>query len=170
VSDDHAIRLVTPGGAVRTLAGSEQAGFADGQGPAACFQLKHAACVRSNVPFANSFYTDGSLLVADSGNHAIRRVTMAGAVSTLVGNGGNGERGFADGSNAAARFHLPNDIVVDGEDTIVVADRGNHRLRKIVGDQVTTLAGSSEVGRDDGTGAGAHFMHPRRVALDERLK
>ena len=50
----------------------------------------------------------------------------------------------------------------------MVADRGNHRLRKIVGDQVTTLAGNSEVDRDDGTGAGAHFMHPCRVALDER--
>ena len=49
-----------------------------------------------------------------------------------------------------------------------MADLGNHRLRKIVGDQVTTLAGSSEAGTADGTGAGACFDEPRRVALDER--
>jgi len=155
VSDDHAIRVVTPGGAVRTLAGSGQAGFADGQGAAACF----------NTPTGLALDTDGSLLVADFRNHAIRRVTMAGAVSTVVG---NGEPGFADGSGAAARFSNPADIVVDGKGTIVVADQGNNRLRKIVGDQVTTLAGSSEAGRADGTGAGACFDCPVVVALDER--
>ena len=155
VSNAHAIRVVTPGGAVRTLAGSGQAGFADGQGPAACF----------NQPAGLSLDTDGSLLVADSRNHAIRRVTMAGAVSTVAG---NGEPGFADGSGAVARFCYPNDIVVDGEGTIVVADQGNHRLRKIMGGEVTTLAGSSEAGTADGTGAGARFDCPACVALDER--
>ena len=59
---------------------------------------------------------------------------------------GNGVRGFADGAGAAARFNFPLGIVVDGEGTIVVADTSNHRLRKIVGGQVTTLAGSSESG------------------------
>jgi len=155
VSDDHAIRVVTPGGAVRMLAGSGQAGFADGQGPAACF----------NTPAGLALDTDGSLLVADFRNHAIRRVTMDGAVSTVLG---NGEPGFADGSGAAARFHFPADIVVDGEGTIVMVDLKNHRLRKIVGDQVTTLAGSSEAGAADGTGASARFQDPVHVALDER--
>jgi len=87
---------------------------------------------------------------------------MAGAVSTVVGNGGPG---FANGSGAAARFCYPNDFVVDGMGTIVVADMGNHRLRKIVGDQVTTLAGSSEAGTADGTGAGARFDGPVCVTL-----
>ena len=86
-------------------------------------------------------------------------------VSTVVG---NEKLGFADGSGAAARFFFPSDIVVDGEGTIIVADRDNHRLHKIVGDQVTTLAGSSEAGTADGTGAGARFECPYRVALDER--
>ena len=137
---------------MRTLAGSGQAGFADGQGPAAHF----------NELVGLSLDTDGSLLVADFGNHAIRRVTMAGTVV------GNEKLGFADGSGAAARFFFPSDIVVDGEGTIIVADRDNHRLHKIVGDQVTTLAGSSEAGTADGTGAGARFECPYRVALDER--
>jgi len=118
-----------------------------------------------NQPAGLALDTDGSLFVADFRNHVIRHVTMAGAVSTVVG---NGEPGFADGSGAVTRFRHPSDIVVDGEGTIVVANRNNHRLRKIEGNQVTTLEGSSEAGTAVGTGAGACFDDPGCVALDER--
>jgi cobalamin biosynthesis protein CobT len=59
-------------------------------------------------------------------------------------------------------------VVVDKEGTIVVADCKNGRLRKIVGRQVTTLAGGSEAGTADGAGAGARFNEPVALALDER--
>jgi len=154
-SENHALRVVTPGGDVRTLAGNGEAGFADGQGAAARF----------TYPEGLALDVDGSVLVADFGNHAVRRVTMAGAVSTVAG---NGEAGFADGEGAAARFHFPMDVVADREGTIVVADKNNHRLRKIRGGQVTTLAGGSEAGAADGAGAGARFNQPIRLALDER--
>ena len=52
---------------------------------------------------------------------------------------GNGVSGFADGAGSAVRFNRPNGIAVDGKGAIVVADKVNHRLRKIVGGQVTTL-------------------------------
>ena len=90
-SDNHAIRAVSSAGAVRTLAGNGEEGFVDGQGGAARF----------NDPLGLALDVDGSLLMADSGNHAIRRVTMAGEVSTVAG---NGEEGFADGAGAAARL------------------------------------------------------------------
>jgi hypothetical protein len=152
---NHAIRVVTPGGAVRTLAGNGEAGFADGQGAAARF--RH--------PQGLARDKDGSILVADGGNNAVRRVTMEGEVSTVAG---NGEAGYADGEGAAARFNDPTGVVVDKEGTIVVADCNNGRLRKIVGRQVTTLAGGSEAGTADGDGAGARFKNPWRLALDER--
>jgi DNA-binding beta-propeller fold protein YncE len=152
---NHAIRVVTPGGAVRTLAGNGEAGFAEGQGAAARF----------NCPAGLARDKDGSILVADRGNNAVRRVTMEGAVSTVAG---NGEAGYADGEGAAARFNWPVDVVVDKEGTILVADRGNNMLRKIVGRQVTTLAGGSEAGTADGAGAGARFNEPFALALDER--
>jgi DNA-binding beta-propeller fold protein YncE len=157
VSDrnNHAIRVITPQGAVRTLCGNGQAGFADAQG----------ADARFNVPFGLALDAEENLLVADFGNNAIRRVTMAGEVSTVAG---NSAKGFADGAAAAACFNGPCDIVVDGEGVIVVADSNNHRLRKIVGEQVTTLAGSSEPGTADGAGAVARFNQPNRLALDER--
>ena len=59
-------------------------------------------------------------------------------------------------------------MVVDKEGTIIVADSDNHRLRRITGRHVTTLAGGSEAGTADGAGVGARFKHPFRLALDER--
>jgi hypothetical protein len=154
-SENHAIRIVTPGGAVRTLAGNGEAGFADGQGAAARF----------NYPTGLARDMDGSILVAETGNNAVRRVTMEGAVSMVAG---NGEPGYADGEGAAARFNAPRAVVVDKESTIVVAGMRNQHLRKIVGRQVTTLAGCSEAGTADGAGAGARFKKPWQLALDER--
>ncbi len=142
---NHVIRVITPQGAVRTLCGNGQAGFADAQG----------ADTRFNEPCGLALDAEENLLVADFRNHVIRCVTMTGAVSTVAG---NGEKGFADGAGTAARFNGSEDLVVDGEGVILVADADNHRLRKIVGGQVTTLAGSSETGTADGAGAVARFQ------------
>jgi len=60
------------------------------------------------------------------------------------------------------------DVVVDKEGRILVADCDNEKLRKIVGRQVTTLAGGSDAGTADGAGAGARFKKPYAMALDER--
>jgi hypothetical protein len=92
-------------------------------------------------------------------------VTMTGAVSTVAG---RGEQGFADGALAAPCFNAPNDMVVDGLCGMVVADTNKHVLRKFVGGQVTTLAGTSDCfGTADGAGTVARFNQPRELALDE---
>ncbi len=130
---NHALRVVTPGGAVRTLAGNGEPGFVDGQGAAARF----------NYPLGLALDVDESILVIDC-NHAVRRLAMAGAVSTVAG---NGQKGYADGEGAAARFNQPTAVVVvDKEGTIKVADMDNHRLRRLTGRHVTTLAGGSRGG------------------------
>jgi len=90
---------------------------------------------------------------------------MAGAVSTVAG---NGEKGFVDGAGSAAHFNGPTEVVVDGEGTIVVSDIANNVLRKIVNGQVTMLAGSSEPGTAVAAGAVARFHWPLLLALDER--
>jgi streptogramin lyase len=74
VSDrfNHSIRVLSPEGAVRTLVGNGQEGFADGQG----------ADARLSHPCGLAMDPEGNVLVADWGNNAIRKVTMAGAVST----------------------------------------------------------------------------------------
>ena len=130
---NHALRVVTPGGAVRTLAGNGEPGLVDGQGAAARF----------NFPWGLAVDVDDSILVTETGNHAVRRVTMAGLVSTVAG---NGQQGYADGEGAAARFNCPSAVVVDKEGTIIVADMDNNRLCRLTGRHVTTLAGGSRGG------------------------
>jgi len=92
-------------------------------------------------------------------------------VSTVAGSraGGAAGKGFADGEAAAARFNHPHAVAVDGNNTILVADHSNQRLRKIAGEGalVTTLAGSS-MGALDGEGASALFTCPQAMAIDER--
>lgn len=79
----------------------------------------------------------GGLVIADSGNHLIRRVGFDGTVSTLAG----GPAGFADATGTAARFNSPAGLAADAAGNIYVADMGNGRIRKIdSSNAVTTVA------------------------------
>ena len=125
----HAIRKVTKAGAVvSTLAGNGEEGFADGQGADARFNRPHSVVVAAN----------GDLIVSDSSNHCLRVVTPEGAVRTLVG---NGQPGFADGQGADARFNEPSGLAMDPEGNVLVADFGNHSVRKV------TMAGAVSTGK-----------------------
>ncbi len=109
---------------VSTLAGGAGAGnpgYADGKAESAQFSSPWSVCIDP---------TDGSYLVADTENHAIRRVTTDGVATTVAGGGPN-SAGFANGAGAAAKFNGPISVLCDQKGTIYVSDRGNHRLRKI---------------------------------------
>ncbi len=149
----HRIRRITPDGAVTTLAGGSR-GFSDGRGAAARFA----------TPSAIALAPDGSLVVADTGNHAIRRVQADGTVTTVAG---NGQSGYIDGPAAQARFNAPVGVAVDSRGRIVVADTYNDRIRIIGTDgEVTTLAGGDGSGAVDGQGPDARFATPCGVAVD----
>ena len=95
----------------------------------------------------------GSIVVVDGDNHAIRTVSLAGQVDTLVG---NGKAGFADGQGAAARFNEPEDVVLGANGELFVSDYENNAIRGVTAaGAVRTLAGSSEAGTADGIGARA---------------
>ena len=70
---NHAVRLVSEDGDVRTLAGGGGSGFADGQGAAALFK----------EPLSVAVTAEGDIVVADAGNHAVRVVTAGGAVAPV---------------------------------------------------------------------------------------
>jgi sugar lactone lactonase YvrE len=151
---NNRVRKITPDGTVSTLAGSGIEGFADGAGAAAQF----------NNPYGVAVDGEGSIIIADYFNHRVRKISPDGTVSTLAG---SGRAGFADGAGAAAEFKYPSGVAVDVEGSIIIADQGNHRVRKITPDgTVSTLAGSGSEGFADGAGAAAQFNNPTGVAVD----
>jgi hypothetical protein len=159
-----AIRKVTPGGVVMTLAGAGSSGSADGTGNAAQFYFPHGVAVDS----ADNVY------VADCNNHTIRKVTPDGVVTTLAGKvsfniwTGQPVGGFADGTGSRARFFYPCGVAVDSASNVYVADSANYTIRKVTpGGVVTTLAGlAGGPGSADGTGSAARFNGPQDVAVD----
>ena len=149
---------MSPTGVVTTLAGSAGVpGSADGTGSNARFYFPESVAVDAA----------GNVYVADTSNHTIRKITPAGAVTTLAGSAGN--PGSADGMGSLARFAYPVGVAVDAAGNIYVADAGNNTIRKITpaGD-VTTLAGSAAAGpgNNDGTGVAARFSLPTFIAVD----
>ena len=151
------IRKITPAGVVTTLAGSPgEGGTADGTGSAARFSLPAGLAVDSS----------GNLYVADSGNHAIRKVTPAGVVTTLAGSPGTS--GSTNGTGTGASFNTPLALAVDGSGNVYVADSYNQLVRKVTaGGVVTTVAGTAgQVGATDGTGTAALFGYPEGIVVD----
>jgi sugar lactone lactonase YvrE len=115
------IRIVTPAGAVTTLAGhAGTAGSTDGTGSAASFSAPAGLCVDSS----------GNVYVADSGNSTIRKVTPSGFVTTVAGLAGATEN--IDGLSSNARFDTPGDITIDSSGVAYVADALNDTIRRLV--------------------------------------
>jgi len=121
-SGNHAIRRVNPAGVIVTLAGTGAQGFSGDGGQGALAQL--------NAPAAVAVDAAGNLVIADTFNHRIRLLSAAGVITTI---GGDGVAGFAGDGGAAleARFRGPSSVVIDAAGNILVADLGNHRIRRL---------------------------------------
>lgn len=140
--------------ATSTLAGNANQGYADGSGTAADFN------------YVGGLATDaqGNLYVADVYNNRIRKITPAGVVTTVAG---DGTKGFVDGNSASSEFNNPYGVAVDGSGNIYVADTYNYAIRKITpAGIVSTIAGTGSAGFADGSGTAAKFSLPIRLTLD----
>lgn len=156
--NNFTIRRITPGGAVTTIAGSPgKVGAIDGVGSAARFR----------VPVSVAAAPDGSVLVTDIFNCAIRRIAPDGTVTTPAGTLG-GPIGWADGTGAAAQFGYMTGIAVDPSGNAYATDVWHNTVRKITPTGVvTTLAGNGDsIGSADGPAAQARFYYPSGVAVD----
>jgi sugar lactone lactonase YvrE len=167
VSDtrNHRIRAVTPDGSVSTVAGSGPAGpeggFADGP----------AASARFFEPEGLTVDSAGNIIVADTLNDRIRRISPDGHVTTVAGLGLASRYGvnapLVDGPVTQATFNDPSDVAVDAAGNLYVTDRLNHVIRKITPDgMVSTFAGCGLPGGADGIGTQAAFELPNRIAID----
>lgn len=157
---NHRVRMITPEGKVKTLAGGGETAwglgsFADGNGDNARF----------NAPYAIALSQAGDLYVSDTENNRIRKVTLDGEVTTIAG---VGVEGAADGPGQQAQFNSPRGIVVDTLGNIFVADALNNRIRKInTKGVVSTFAGNGATGREDGVGRDAFFNVPSGLTIDK---
>jgi sugar lactone lactonase YvrE len=152
---DNPLKKIAPGGTTQTFAGSGVSGSEDGTGSEARFwSPKHCA-----------FDGFGNLLVVDSGNNLLRKVTPGAVVTTVIG---TGALASVDGKGFAARFRLPNAVASDAAGNLYVADTGNHTIRKVSpAGVVTTVAGTPAVsGNTDGPAQTALFNNPTGIAVD----
>ena len=131
-SANNRIRRVLPDGTITTAAGDGTAGLSGDGGP--------ATSARLNDPRELSLLSDGSVLIADTGNSRIRRLAPDGVITTIAGTG----PGFAgDGGPAtSAALNAPTGTATLPDGSILIADTGNDRVRRIAPDGViATVAG-----------------------------
>jgi sugar lactone lactonase YvrE len=155
---NNAIRKISVSGVVSTYAGTGFAGSQDDANP-----LKASF----NQPNGIAIDKKGNVFVADQLNHRIRKISIAGVVSTFAG---SGIAGSADNTvGKLANFNHPRTIAIDKLGNLFVGDVANNKIRKITETGiVTTLAGTGAAGsRDDSLGMRVGFYFPNGLTLDE---
>ncbi len=154
------IRKVSPGGIISTVTGNgTPAYFGDG-GPAAGGLLRN--------PLGVAVDGSGNLLIADSGNYCIRKVSSNGIITTVAG---NGTRGYSGDSSRAtnAQLSFPTAMTVDASGSLFIADNGNNRFRKVSpAGIITTVAGNGTSGYsgDGGPATSAQLAGPSGMKVD----
>ena len=153
--ESNRIRRLTPEGRVETIAGSTE-GFEDGT----------TAQAKFNTPSGIAIDPAGNLIIADTSNNRIRKLSTDG--SNVITIAGSGMAGFKDGPAGEAEFDGPVGVAVDKKGNVFVADSYNDRIRKISTDGfVTTIAGGRSPSYVDGPAANAMFDTPCGIAADE---
>jgi DNA-binding beta-propeller fold protein YncE len=154
-------RLDLKSGAISTVAGSGQKGYAGDGGPA----LEAAM----NEPYELRFDMGGNLFVAEMQNHVVRRIdAKTHTIATIAGTGVAGFSG--DGGPAtAAQLRQPHSIAFDGQGRLLICDIGNHRVRRVdlsTGKIETWLGTGERKPTLDGAAlAGTPVNGPRAITL-----
>lgn len=158
---NNRIRMVTPDGTIRTVAGNGEQGYSGDGGP--------ATAARLNGPYGIFLDREDSLLIADSFNHVVRKVTGEGIITTVYGSGRQGYAGDGGPASAAA-FDTPQSLYVDGDGRTFIGDEHNHAIRLVTPDgRISTLIGTGAAGfSEDGVlAAGAALNDPEYLFVRE---
>jgi hypothetical protein len=132
---NHVVDEVDPSGRIRRLAGTGIAGSSGDGGPASQASL--------DSPQGLAVGSDGSIVIADPADNRVRRISADGRIETIAGTGKAGYSG--DGGPAtAARLDYPTGVAAEGDGSVLIADDGNLRVRRVQpnGDIVTVAGGS----------------------------
>ncbi|WP_165485551.1 serine/threonine-protein kinase, partial [Protofrankia symbiont of Coriaria ruscifolia] len=127
---NNRIRRIGTDGVITTVAGTGTYGFSGDNGPAA---QAHFA-----TPTDVARDRAGNLYIADTDNNRIRRINVAGTVTTVAGTGAAGYSGD-NGPATAAQLTKPTGVMVDAGGNLYITDTGNHSIRRIgTNDVITT--------------------------------
>jgi uncharacterized protein (TIGR03437 family) len=161
ISDEasHQVRMVAPDGNLTIIAGVGAPGYS-GDGDIATRAYLHS-------PKGICVDRDGNLLVADSGNHVIRRINRNGFISTFAGSSRRGLGG--DGGDARrALLNWPSAVALDpANGDLYVADTGNSRIRKIssIGTISTVVGTEAGLAGDGSPATTAKLSRPSDIAI-----
>ncbi len=163
--DNNRIRRIDRRGIVSTYAGNGFASFSGDGGPATDASL--------NKPKGVAALSDGSILIADTDNHCIRKVDRGGIITTLAGIGRFAGVGGEVVPATEALFKMPSDLVVDATGNVYVVDSSNFRIRVVdTSGVVRTIAGvgGTEFGYagDGGPATEALLLYPSGIDLDSQ--
>jgi len=164
---NHVIRRISPSGDVSLFAGTPNVhGFIDGT------LLEARFFEPSGLYISTNEMNDFVIYIADSANHAIRRIEN-GQVTTVAGQRGEPIRftnyfagGHVDGSNDIAMFDSPRDIALLPDGSILVADSLNHAIRKVTPTHTITLVGGGSAGRFHESTENLRLTRPEGIATD----
>ncbi len=155
----HRVRRISRAGQITTVAGTGVSGASGDGGRAADATLNRP----SDVAVDNF----GNLYIADTGNRRVRRLDLAGIITTVVGTGTIGSAG--DGGPAVdAQLARPEGVALDGPGNLYIGDTSNHRVRMVdVAGVITTVAGTgtSGFGGDGGAATDGQLDSPVGVVI-----
>ena len=121
------------------------------------------------LPSATVFDAAGNLFFVETGNHVVRKLSSAGIVTTVAGNGVEGFAGD-NGPATAAQLDSPAGLALDSVGDLFIADSHNHRIREVSSatGTITTIAGIGAPGfsGDGGPATAATLDLPTALALD----
>ncbi len=166
-ANNYRIRKISPDGTIHTIAGTGKSGFAGDGGPATSamlgdFSWCNTLCGGLAVDAA------GNLLIADSSNNRVRKISPDGIITTVAGNGTPGFSG--DGGRATdARFWVPTSVTADRAGNLFIADGAGYIRRVSPDGTITTVAGTGAFtgpSGDGGPAANARLSAPSGVVVD----
>ncbi|MBC8165848.1 MAG: putative Ig domain-containing protein [Bryobacteraceae bacterium] len=152
---NYRIRKIAADGKVTTVAGNGKAEFSGDSGQAVAAGLQE--------PWSVAVDSKGNIYVADGIGHRVRRISVAGVISTFTGNGTGSSTGDS-GPASAATVNYPTGVTVDATDNVYISEYDGNRVRRVdaITGSITTVAGTGayDFSGDGGLGANASLRSP----------